>query len=130
MKPNLAIKILLSIIIAVTVFHLCILLKIIPYDITWGGRLTNDTEMYVFETFSIGLNLILGLALLIKGNFIKQFLPIKVVNVALWVFLVLFALNTVGNLVAKTNFEKAFSILTLALSVLLWMVLRKKKTRD
>lgn len=127
MKPSLAIKILLGTVIAVSIFHLCILLKFIPYEITWGGRLTNDTEMYVFETFSIGLNLILGLALLIKGNYIKQFQPIKVVNVILWIFLVLFALNTVGNLFAKTNFEKGFTIVTLGFSLLLWVILRSKK---
>ncbi|MFS4492187.1 hypothetical protein [Maribacter sp. 2308TA10-17] len=126
MKPSIAIKMVLGIIIAVILFHLCILLKVIPYEITWGGRLTNDTEMYIFETFSIGLNLILGLAVLIKGKLIKPFLSIKVVNVVLWIFLVLFVLNTVGNLFAKTNFEKAFSILTLALSVFLWMILKKK----
>ncbi|TMM53720.1 hypothetical protein FEE95_17635 [Maribacter algarum] len=126
MKPRIAVKILLGIVIAVTLFHLCILLKVIPYDITWGGRLTNDTEMYVFETFSIGLNLILGMVLLFKGNLIKPLLPIKMVNVVLWVFLILFAVNTVGNLFAETNFEKGLSVITLACSLFLWIILRSK----
>jgi len=127
MKASTAIKILLGTVVAVTVFHLCILFKIIPYDITWGGRLTNDKEMYVFESFSIGINLIFGLVLLIKGNYIKPFLSSKVVDITLWVFLILFALNTVGNLLAKTNFERAFTVLTLLNAVLIWLVLRKKK---
>lgn len=128
MTAKLSIKIILCIIIAVTVFHICILFKLIPYDIAWGGRLTNDQEMYVFESISIVINLFLGLVLLIKGNFIKQLLPIKAVNAILWVFLVIFALNTVGNLLAKTNFEKLFSIITLALSLLLWVILKKPKS--
>jgi len=37
-------------------FHLLILLKIIPYEITWGGKLKNDNEMYVFEIISIIIN--------------------------------------------------------------------------
>ena len=48
MKSQQAIKILLSMLTAVLLFHLCIVTGIIPYDITWGGRLKSDQEMYVF----------------------------------------------------------------------------------
>ena len=48
----------LAIVATVSVFHLGILLKIIPYEITWGGRLKDDAEMYVFETISILINFI------------------------------------------------------------------------
>ena len=113
---------------AVILFHLSILLKIVPYEITWGGRLKSDEDMYVFETVSIAINLLMCMMLLIKGDYIKAFIPIKVVNVFLWIFLVLFALNTVGNVFAETNFEKFFSILTLASSVLIWIILRRSKT--
>ena len=94
---------------------------------TWGGRLTNDTEMYVFEGVSIILNLVLGITLLIKANYLKQMIPLKMVHVILWVFLILFALNTVGNLFAKTKFEKILSIVTLASALLLWVILKAKK---
>ena len=126
MNPRIAIKLMLSIIIAVTIFHLSILLKIIPYEITWGGRLKNDSEMYVFETISILVNFILGLTLLIKGNYIKQIISLKSVNIILWIFLILFGLNTIGNIFAKTNFEKIFSILTLSSSILIWIILKAK----
>jgi hypothetical protein len=42
-----------GLLVILILFHLSIIAKIIPYNITWGGRLTNDTEMYVFETISI-----------------------------------------------------------------------------
>ncbi len=129
-KPKIAIKIMLSIIIIVTIFHLSILLKIIPYEITWGGRLKNDSEMYVFETISIFINLFLGFVLLIKGNHIKQLIPIKIVTIVLWIFLILFVLNTLGNIIAKTNFEKLFAVLTATLSILIWSILRKKRKID
>jgi len=119
-----AIKIMLGILIAVIIFHLCIILKIIPYEITWGGRLKNDTEMYVFETISIVINLFLGLIMLVKGNFVKQIISLKVVNIILWIFLILFGLNTIGNILAKTNFEKLFAILTFVLSILIWIILK------
>lgn len=127
MNSKIAIKIMLSILAIVILFHLCILVKIIPYEITWGGRLKNDSEMYVFETISIIINLFLILILLVKGNYLKAFIPMKVVNIALWVFLILFVLNTVGNLFAKTYFEKFFSIITLASSVIIWIILRNEK---
>lgn len=125
-NSRVAIKIMLSIVIVVTIFHLSILLKIIPYEITWGGRLKNDSEMYVFETVSIIINFILGLTLLVKGNYIKQIISLKIANIILWVFLILFGLNTIGNIFAKTNFEKLFTILTLASSILIWIILKAK----
>lgn len=128
MNSKTAIEIMLWLLTAVVLFHLSILLKIVPYEITWGGRLKSDEDMYVFETVSIAINLLMCMMLLIKGDYIKAFIPIKVVNVFLWIFLVLFALNTVGNVFAETNFEKFFTILTLASSVLIWIILRRSKT--
>ena len=126
MNSGTAIKIMLSIVVAVTVFHLSILFKIIPYEITWGGRLKTDSEMYVFELISIAINLLFGAIVLIKGNYIKQIIGLGVVNVILWIFFILFGLNTIGNLFAETILEKSLSILTLALSILIWMVLKAK----
>ena len=118
----------LAIVATVSVFHLGILLKIIPYEITWGGRLKDDAEMYVFETISILINFILGMTLLMKGAYIKPIIPLKVVNVILWVFFVLFGLNTIGNIIAKTNFEKMFAVLTLMSSIFIWVILRGKES--
>ncbi|MDW3209404.1 MAG: hypothetical protein R8N23_06030 [Reichenbachiella sp.] len=126
MKSGTAIKIILSIVVALTIFHFSILFKIIPYEITWGGRLKTDSEMYVFELISIVINLLLGTTLLIKGNYLKPIIRLSVVNVILWIFLILFGLNTIGNLFAETALEKSFSILTLALSILIWIVLKAK----
>lgn len=128
MNKQTAIKIMLGLLSAILLFHFCILLKIIPYDITWGGRLTNDSEMYVFETFSILLNLILYIALLIKGKFIKEIFTVRIVNIVLWIFIIFFGLNTIGNLLAETLFEKFFSIITLLFVFLLWVIVKKSKT--
>lgn len=124
---RIAVQLMLWLIIVVIIFHLSIILKIIPYEITWGGRLKCDSEMYVFETISIVINLFLIWILLIKGNYIKQVIPIRVVNLILWIFLVIFGFNTIGNVFAKTNFEKSFAVITLISSVLIWMILKKNK---
>lgn len=125
-NQGIAIKIMLMTVSLIILFHISILLKIIPYEFTWGGRLQNDTEMYVFEAISILINLLLVGVLLIKGAFIKRVISIKIVNSILWVFLVLFGLNTIGNIVAVTYFEKLFAIVTLAFSVLIWIILKGK----
>lgn len=118
-------KILIVIYSIIIVFHSCILLKIIPYEITWGGRLQNDQEMYVFETASIAINLFLIWILLMKGDFVTYKFPVKVIHVILWIFVVVFTLNTVGNIFAKTLLEKGFAVMTLGSAVAIGFVLRR-----
>lgn len=122
---NNAIKIFLGLLFLIIIFHLCIITKIIPYNITWGGRLQNDTEMYIFETTSILINLFLSWVLLMKGNFVKYKFSSKVVNIILWIYFAVFMLNTIGNIFAKTFFEKQFAFLTGLFSLLLWTILMK-----
>jgi hypothetical protein len=123
-----SIKIFLGLLLAVILFHICIILKIIPYDIAWGGRLTNDLEMYVFESISILINLFLSVILLMKDNIIKYKLSEKVINGILWTFFAIFVLNTIGNIFAKTIFEKYFAILTGFSAILIWNIVIKKIT--
>lgn len=124
-----AIKIILIILMAVYVFHICILLKYIPYNIAWGGRLKNDNEMYVFESLSILINLMLMLVLLMKTNKMKRLLSERNINIILWFFFALFILNTIGNLLAETNFEKGFAVLTAVMAGLIFLVFKKEITR-
>jgi hypothetical protein len=111
----------------VSLFHFFILAKIIPYSIAWGGRLTNDEEMYVFESISIVVNVFLVFLLSMKGNFLKFILPQRIVTFLLWCFFVLFILNTIGNFFAKTNFEKFFALVTAGFAFLLWKIQRADK---
>jgi len=130
MTSKLAIKIMLLLITLITLFHLAILIKIIPYEITWGGRLKNDSEMYVFETISIIFNIFLGMVLLIKGEQLPAFIPMKVVNIILWVFLILFGLNTIGNIFAETLFEKILAIVTISFSYLIFIIFRNVRNEN
>jgi uncharacterized membrane protein len=126
MKNKTSINIFLGLLIAVILFHIAIMAQIIPYDIAWGGRLQNDSEMYVFETISILINLFLGFILLMKGDHIKFQFKKNKIDIILWIFLALFVLNTVGNILAKTNFEKLFAVLTFVSAILIWVILKTK----
>jgi len=127
MKSTTATNLLLILLGLVTIFHLVIMLKIIPYEITWGGRLENDQQMYAFESLSIFFNLYLILILLQKAKYINPVFPDKMVQISLWAFMILFALNTVGNLIAETSFEKSFAIITLVSSLLIWRIIKKPR---
>lgn len=128
-KKKRAIQIMLFLQGFIVLFHISILLKIVPYEITWAGRLENDAEMYQFEGFSLLLNLMLITTLLIKGDYIKAFISLKIVNTILWFFLILFLMNSIGNLFAESSIEKYFSLLTFVLVMLLWIILRKDKSK-
>jgi len=111
----------------VLVFHLAVITQLIPYTIVWAGKLRTVNEMYVFEAVSIAINIFIITVLLLKGYYIKHGIWNTVLNIMLWLFLALFALNTVGNLMAETLFEKlVFTPLTLLAALLIWIIVRKK----
>lgn len=121
-----AINLFLGLLSMVIVFHVFILTKIIPYTIAWGGRLENDAEMYVFELISIAINLLIMFVLAIKAGYLTMKVSEKILDIVLWIFFFLFCLNTLGNLLAETIFEKSFSVLTAISALLIWIILRKK----
>jgi len=109
------------------VFHLLVLLQVIPYVIVWGGRLRTDTDMYRFETVSIIVNLLSLLVLLLKSGMIRWRIRPLFVNGALWAMFALMALNTVGNLYSGNHLERIiFTPLTLVSAILLLVVLLRK----
>lgn len=125
-----SIKIFLGLLFTVILFHICIMLRIIPYNIAWGGRLTNDNEMYVFETISILINVFLSWILLMKGDFVKFKFSENAVKIILGTFFGLFILNTIGNIFAKTNFEKFFAILTGLSAILILNIIKQTNTTN
>ncbi|HMN06240.1 MAG TPA: hypothetical protein PKD45_10985 [Flavobacteriales bacterium] len=119
---QLAPRIFIALQIAVLIFHGMILLKVIPYTIAWGGKLESDAAMYRYEAVAILMNAALLSVLLIKakaGNANERFM-----NSILWVFVVIFILNTIGNLMAKTTAEKLLSIISGISALLALMVIR------
>ena len=127
MKCKTSINILIGLLITVILFHLAVIVRVIPYAIVWGGRLKTDSEMYTFEIISVFVNLFLISVLLIKGSYLKFQVNKNAVNIVLWGFFFVFSLNTIGNILANTTFEKLFSVLTLILAILIWNILRKKE---
>ena len=123
-----ALRIALGLLTAVIVIHLVIIINIIPYEIVWAGKLKSTNEMYVYEGVSLLMIMVLFSTMLLKGNFIKHKVNDKILNGILWFFMLVFALNTVGNLMAESLFEKAvFTPLTLISAILIWIIVRKER---
>jgi len=103
----------------VVMFHLLVLSGIIHYSVVWGGRLKSAPQMYLFEAVSLTINLAVLATVSIKMGYIKPFIPQRAVTFLLWALAILFALNTIGNIFAKTILEQIlFTPLTLISSVL------------
>jgi len=125
-SKNQVLKIILWLVTVLIVFHFLIIGRIIPYEIVWAGKLKSVNEMCVFEIVSVLVNVFLLAVLLLKGNYIKHKINSKIISSILWFFVFVFALNTIGNLMAKSYFEKAvFTPLTLILAILIWIIIRK-----
>lgn len=109
---------LLVLLLLLVVFHALILLRVIPFEMVWGGRLQGVSEMVSFETVSILLNLLMLGIVAIKGKVLKINIHPSLIRIALWAMFGLFLLNTLGNLLSANLFEKTvFSPITLMLSL-------------
>ena len=98
--------------------HILVLLKSIPYNIVWGGRLMSDKEMYRFETVSILINLIFLFIILVHSNYLAIDFPKKIMTLILWIMTAMFAFNTVGNAMSKNKLEqKLFTPITIILTI-------------
>lgn len=127
MSTRLAILIALTLNGLIVLFHALVLLQVIPYSIVWGGRLHSVSEMQQFEAVSMAINLFFGTVLLLRGNLIKNKLPQAWLNGILWFFLLVFALNTIGNIYAAAMVEKLiFTPITFVLAYLCWQLVRSK----
>lgn len=102
------------------VFHVLVVLGIVSADIVWGGRL--DSRSKVLRAEAVSLVVMAGAiaVVLLNAGSIAAGLRAPWLTVAVWTLVAVFALNTVGNLFARTRLERfAFTPVTLAMTALL-----------
>lgn len=99
------------------IFHILILTGVIPYDITWGGRLKTHADMIRFETVSVLINITVILIVAAHMRWLPFRIDRRTTRIAMWLMVVMFSVNTLGNLFAQTLMEKSFGILTLLLAI-------------
>lgn len=120
-------KLLIGLFSLIIGFHLLIVTGFIPNEIVWGGKLSSSSEILRFEILSILVNLLLLAVILMDAGFIKNRLPSKFLEIMLWFMVVLFLLNTVGNLYSTNRLETLiFTPVTLILALLCYRLILGK----
>jgi hypothetical protein len=90
--------------LATLAYHICIMVGIVPYELVWGGKLESRDQMFVFESISIAINVLLIVAV---WAYFQSHPPgyHKTGRILMWIFGVLFAVNTLGNIFAENVWE-------------------------
>ena len=131
MNKKVALIIMFFILGIVLIFHFLILTNQIPYEKVWAGKLNSIEEMKSFESISILLNIFILTILIVKYKQLKRKIKNKAVDILIWAFAVFFALNTLGNLLAKSTTELIFgTFITLTSSVLCFIIAKKKRNTN
>lgn len=111
--------VLMAILGAIVIFHLLVISGVIPYQMVWGGRLADRSQMLRFETISILTNLVMLTVVMIRAGFVRLRVHPISIRIALWLMVGLFLLNTIGNLLSNNETEKIiFTPLTVLLCLL------------
>lgn len=94
------------ILVLLIVFHILILIGIIPHTIVWGGRIEGGASLIKFELFGLATSFLFLFIILAKVEYLKLKKFRKIINIAVWIVLVWFLLNILGNLLSTASLEK------------------------
>ncbi|MFZ6052482.1 hypothetical protein [Halocola ammonii] len=110
---------LLVLLFALGFFHLLILVGIIPHSIIWAGKIKSRKQLIQLEMFSIFILLVAALIAVLNTSLVEVDVSQTSLKIANWALFGFFVLNTLGNLTAKTKFEKfGFGSLTIIMAFL------------
>jgi len=117
MNPVLIGNLLLTLLGLLFVFHLLIIAGIVPYGIVWAGKIKNRQQMLRMETVSLLVLTLAVLLVLMRMSYLQWVDNPIVLKGGMWLLFAFFSLNTLGNLTAKSPFEKyGFGSLTLLMA--------------
>lgn len=103
---------------AAIIFQLIVLAGFIPTEMVWGGRLQNEEERTVGALVSIGVLVLVSFAVLNRMGIIGRSSS-AFGKWSMWLVCALFALNTIGNLLALDLRETLiFTPITLLCAIL------------
>lgn len=85
-------------------FHLLVLIKIIPSNIIWGGQITKD-NFNILETISLILAIIFIFIIFAKLRYVKKGILQILISIGVWVIFLYLVLNAIGNLASNISAE-------------------------
>ena len=99
-------------------FHILVLLNIVPANIVWGGQIQGSkTNLLTLEMIALAVTLLFIIVILAKVDYIKAGNFKLAVNIGVWLIFAFLILNTLGNLASGVSFENLiFAPITLILA--------------
>lgn len=108
-SANLAGNILLIFMGLLVIFHILVLLNVIPSSIIWGGQIEIESnEFIVLEIISLLLTLFFAVIIAGKLGYVRAGNFKRMINIGMWVVFVYLVLNTIGNLASGVAAENWF----------------------
>jgi hypothetical protein len=99
------------------IFHLLVLLTIIPANIMWGGQ-ANAGNLVMLEIVAIAVTLFFGYVIAAKTGYVNAGRFAGAVLVLVWIIFAFLLLNTLGNLASGVSAENfIFAPITLLLAL-------------
>jgi hypothetical protein len=116
---------LLCIFALLVLFHLGIISGVLPDNIVWADRFPDRATLVKMEMVSVTVLILAAIPVAIKGGLLNWRLRPMILQGLLWLLLLLFLLNTLGNATAPHPVEKyGFGVLTFLIMLLLGRLLK------
>lgn len=98
--------ILLISMILLAVFHILVLLKVLPSDIVWGGQVKDPSVNIIsLELIALAVTIVFSAVIIIKLNYLKSGNSAVMLNVCLWIIFAYLIFNTIVNIASAVSVE-------------------------
>ena len=92
------------------IFHILVLLGVLPPDIVWGGQIQGvQSNLMLLEGIALAVTLLFVLIVAAKTGYLQAGRLQPVVNIGVWLIFIFLLLNTLGNLASGVSFESLFA---------------------
>lgn len=109
-SPKLAVNTATTILGLLALFHILILLGVLPNTFVWGAKTTNASEIAKLETVALIMSLLFLPFFLLKKYLMNKGSSQKLINIFMWIMFIWFTFNIVGNILSLSTIEKVIFI--------------------
>lgn len=92
---------------ALFIFHILVLLKVLPANIVWGGQIqSGQANPILLESIALLATLLFMLIIAARAGYIRAGSLSWAVDIGVWLTFAFLVLNALGNLASPVPFEK------------------------
>ena len=118
-SPQLAVNTAIVALALLALFHVLILLGVLPNSFIWGAKTTDAAEIAKLETVALIMSLFFLSFFLLKKYLMNKGNSQKVINIFMWIMFIWFTFNIIGNILSSSTIEK---VIFIPVSILLSLV--------